>query len=298
MRLLIIILSVLFCSSSAISQARDTIFINTKTTTIVRFKGANVLQYDLTGSLTSSIQKAGQKDVLFLIDSAAGLIKFRALRPFTNRALLTAIFDTAFQYYIKYSETVDKGYYEFYLPTDISAAKNNKAKNNEAGNGKGEKGSEEIKEKNIPPPIISTDGIDIEKRKLFASVRARSANMNNVSAFNRDISMILSKIFQKKEKTCFTFVLANHLRSDVQLSSIEVSLVEGANITDLNATVEETAFATLGKWGRTNFSVIIDNLTMSPGSKLVFTAKHKDGQYPDLAIEVKQKKVDSKESIY
>jgi len=282
--LLLVFLSL---ATGILAQKEDTIFISNSRPVVLRIKSADVFKTDFSKQFTDQ-NRAGlpeYKSIYVEADSVLNTIKMKAFRNFKQPAQLIVMTKTESKsFLVIFDSSAKKIDYSFsFAPPVIT-----------------EPAEEEKKPAKVEAPVEKTfsDEIGPEKRKLFAAARSKQPNINDVSRFDHQLSVVLSKIYQDKEQTCFSISLFNYLKTTLELGSVEVSLLTGSTVTPVPAVIEESAFAPMGKWAKTNFSIIVENLKMPVESTLQFTFKYKDTKYSDLVLELKKKKFEKRELIY
>ena len=270
------------------AQREDTIYISNSRPVVLRIKSSDVFKTDFSKQFTDQNRPGlpEYKSIYVEADSILNTIKMKAFRNFKQPAQLIVMTKTESKsFLVIFDSSAKKIDYSFSFATPPVATEI----------------AEEVKKTvKVDPPAekSGTDEIGIEKRKLFAAARSKQPNMNDVSRFDHQLSVVLSKIYQDKEQTCFTISMLNYLKTTLELASVEVSLVSGSTTTPVPAVIEESAFAPMGKWAKTSFSIIVENLKMPVESTLQLTFKYKDTKYSDLVLELKRKKFEKRELIY
>lgn len=182
---------------------RDTIFVNRTLNTIVELSdgGPIIHMADLTANATSDITKIKNKLVFFSregSDENKRYFKFKAIRPFDEKVVLTIICDSAAQYIIKYSELLAKPYYKIKLPTtniDYEVEDNN----------------------------IKTRYKDIKyTTKQFVKYQNAKPNISKNAKWNKSIFSSINKAY-KIDNTIFLQIrIANHSLKAFEPDDIEI----------------------------------------------------------------------------
>lgn len=285
------------------SQFFDTIRVGTGVTTLIEFKGDGAIrQLDISGSASSNIQQAKNKDLYFAVmDSTANILKLKAVKAFTSKIILTVFSDTTVQYLVKYDEDPSRTYYSYNLgrgqfndqgKTIKTNAKVNgtKSTGNTAGghsgkslseldqhfislaNGEGKDGedpddSRSYLEKNASKLMNPRD-------KLFTAMRSKNQNIT-LGDIRAGVRIYLQKFYKSRELTYFMFKIANYSMSDFQLDEFAINKVESNADSKLTIIHEETAYNLLKRYEKVDFIAIGENIEITAGGKLVFTFKGK-----------------------
>lgn len=319
----IIILFILTLPLLSFSQYFDTIRVGTGVTTLIEFKGdAIIRQLDISGSATSNLEQARNKDLYFkVMDSTANIIKIKAVKAFTGKIILTVFSDTTVQYLVKYDEDPSRTYYSYNLggigyndnsKTIRTTAKNNTQKGNKVNNqieskdgnvsqldkhfinlanGEGVEGedpddSRSFLEKNATKLMNPRD-------KLFTAMRSKNQNIT-LGDIRAGVRIYLQKFYKSRELTYFMFKIANYSMSEFQLEDFAINKVESNSDSKLTIIHEETAFNLLKRYEKVDFIAIGENVEITAGGKLVFTFKGKGDKSKGITFTMEMKEFEKR----
>lgn len=281
------------------SQFFDTIRVGTGVTTLIEFKGdAAIRQLDISGSASSNLQQAKNKDLYFAVmDSTANILKLKAVKAFTGKIILTVFSDTTVQYLVKYDEDPSRTYYSYNLGRGLYNdqgktiklnVKTTGAKPNVNTSGESGKSLSELDQRFIN--LANGEGEDpddgrsyLEKNatklmnprdKLFTAMRSKNQNIT-LGDIRSGVRIYLQKFYKSRELTYFMFKIANYSMSDFQLEEFAINKVESSSDSKLTIIHEETAYNLLKRYEKVDFIAIGENIEITASGKLVFTFKGK-----------------------
>lgn len=319
----IIILLILTLPLLSFSQYFDTIRVGTGVTTLIEFKGdAIIRQLDISGSATSNLEQARNKDLYFkVMDSTANIIKIKAVKAFTGKIILTVFSDTTVQYLVKYDEDPSRTYYSYNLggigyndnsKTIRTTVKNNTQKGNKVNN------QIETKEVNMSQldkhfiNLANGEGVEgedpddsrsfLEKNatklmnprdKLFTAMRSKNQNIT-LGDIRAGVRIYLQKFYKSRELTYFMFKIANYSMSEFQLEDFAINKVESNSDSKLTIIHEETAFNLLKRYEKVDFIAIGENVEITAGGKLVFTFKGKGDKSKGITFTMEMKEFEKR----
>lgn len=258
------------------SQYYDTIRVGSSVTTLIEFKGdAEIRQLDISGSATPNISQAKTKDLYYAVmDSTANILKFKAIRQFTGKIILTVFSDTTVQYLVKYEQDPSRTYYNYDLSRFASGNKQTKVLKTKAAKSPEtaeESSSEE--EEDLRSELEKNAGTILNpKNKLFTSLRSKNQNIT-VGDIRGGVRIYLQKLYKSKDLTYFQFKIANYSMGDFQLAEFAINRVDGSSDVKLTMIHEESAFNLLKRYEKVDFIAIAEKVDVSSTGKLVFTFK-------------------------
>jgi hypothetical protein len=321
----LILLGLLTIPRLSHSQFFDTIRVGTGVTTLIEFKGnAAIRQLDISGSASSNIQQAKNKDLYYAVmDSTANIIKLKAVKAFTGKIILTVFSDTTVQYLVKYDVDPSRTYYSYNLgrgtfedggKTIKTNAKTNTTKtvgNNVKGqsgkqlsdvdqhfinlaNGEGKEGedaddSRSYLEKNATKLMNPRD-------KLFTAMRSKNQNIT-LGDIRAGVRIYLQKFYKSRELTYFMFKIANYSMSDFQLEDFAINKVESNSDSKLTIIHEESAYNLLKRYEKVDFIAIGENIEITAGGKLVFTFKGKGDKGKGFTFTMEMKEFEKRQPL-
>jgi len=282
--------------------------VGTGVTTLIEFKGdAAIRQLDISGSASSNLQQAKNKDLYFAVmDSTANILKLKAVKAFTGKIILTVFSDTTVQYLVKYEEDPSRTYYSYNLARGLytdqgktfrtnartNSGKSNTIQNNQV-NGVKNEGSDNGKLSDLDQHFMNLangEGEDpddsrsyLEKNatklmnprdKLFTAMRSKNQNIT-LGDIRAGVRIYLQKFYKSRELTYFMFKIANYSMSDFQLEEFAINKIESNSDSKLTIIHEETAYNLLKRYEKVDFIAIGENIEITAGGKLVFTFKGK-----------------------
>lgn len=319
-----IIIVLLILPLLSFSQFFDTIRVGTGVTTLIEFKGdAAIRQLDISGSATSNLDQARNKDLYFkVMDSTANIVKLKAVKAFTGKIILTVFSDTTVQYLVKYDEDPSRTYYSYNLgrgsfnddgKTIRTTGKNSTVKNNQTSkvlndqNGKNQGNMSDIDKHFINLANGENEEDDdsrsyLEKNasklmnprdKLFTAMRSKNQNIT-LGDIRAGVRIYLQKFYKSRELTYFMFKIANYSMSDFQLDEFAINKVESNSDSKLTIIHEESAFNLLKRYEKVDFIAIGENVEITAGGKLVFTFKGKGDKSKGIIFTMEMKEFDKR----
>lgn len=307
MRTRIILLLILSVTSLlSYSQYYDTIVVGKGVTTLIEFKGdATIRQLDISGSATSNIAQVKTKDLYYAVmDSTASILKFKAVRPFTGKIIMTVFSDTTVQYMIKYEEDPAKTYYAYNLESKTSGKRSKTTISNvpqksteehfqDLAGGTG--GDGELTDLRTDMEKNSGELIN-PKNKLFTAMRSKNQNIT-AGDIKGGVRIYLQKLYKSRQLTYFMFKISNFSMADFQLDDFSINKVEAGSDVKLTEIHEESAYNLLKRYEQVDFIVIAENVEINASGKLVFTFKGKGDKGGSFLFEVDSKAFSKRELL-